>query len=281
MRLSPAGPPEGMNDAAPLLHVVRGGSRHARTRPGLRRLDADLLRQSGSIRSPARRSAARCPRPASCSSARPGATASRSSASTRPASTARRSPVHRADRLGAALLQRDPLRPRARRRRRAPAQAADRRADVGPLRHAAARHGRGLPAARTRSTSPTGSTPAWCRCREGRFDLDDYIDYLIAMFRALGPDAARHGGLPAVGAGARRRRPHGGRERPAARRARMTLMGGPIDTRRQPDRGQQARRGARHRLVPAQLHRQGAAAASGLHGATSIRASCSSPASWR
>jgi poly(3-hydroxybutyrate) depolymerase len=29
---------------------------------------------------------------------------------------------------------------------------------------------------------------AWCRLSDGRFDLDDYIDYVIEMLHALGPD---------------------------------------------------------------------------------------------
>ena len=38
------------------------------------------------------------------------------------------------------------------------------------------------------STSPTGPTRAWCRSATGRFDLDDYIDYVIDMLHELGPD---------------------------------------------------------------------------------------------
>ena len=46
---------------------------------------------------------------------------------------------------------------------------------------------------------------------EGGFDLDDYIDYVISMLHALGGDTHVIGGVPALGAGARRGRPHGGR----------------------------------------------------------------------
>ena len=53
----------------------------------------------------------------------------------------------REDRLVAAVLQPDPFRARPAGRPPARPQAADRRADVGPLRHAAARHGRGDAAA--------------------------------------------------------------------------------------------------------------------------------------
>ena len=44
---------------------------------------------------------------------------------------------------------------------------------------------------------------------DGSFDLDDYIDYLISILHLLGAGRPRHGGLPAVGAGARRRRADG------------------------------------------------------------------------
>ena len=45
----------------------------------------------------------------------------------------------------------------------------------------------------------------------GRFDLDDYIDYVIAMLQMLGRQRPRHRGVPAVGAGAGRGRADGGR----------------------------------------------------------------------
>ena len=100
---------------------------------------------------------------------------------------------------------------------------------------------------------------------DGRFDLDDYIDYVISMLHVLGGDDARHRGVPALGAGAGRGRADGSATTIPTCRMSMTLMGGPIDTRDQSDRGQQARRGARHRLVPPQRHHQGAVPASGLH----------------
>jgi poly(3-hydroxybutyrate) depolymerase len=68
---------------------------------------------------------------------------------------------------------------------------------------------------------------------EGRFDLDDYIDYLIAMFRDLGPDlhimAVCQPSVPVIAAIARMEAEND----PATPRS-MTLMGGPIDTRRSP-----------------------------------------------
>jgi poly(3-hydroxybutyrate) depolymerase len=67
----------------------------------------------------------------------------------------------------------------------------------------------------------------------GRFDLDDYIDYLIAMFRDLGPDlhimAVCQPSVPVIAAIARMEAEND----PATPRS-MTLMGGPIDTRRSP-----------------------------------------------
>jgi poly(3-hydroxybutyrate) depolymerase len=68
---------------------------------------------------------------------------------------------------------------------------------------------------------------------KGRFDLDDYIDYLIAMFRDLGPDlhimAVCQPSVPVIAAIARMEAEND----PATPRS-MTLMGGPIDTRRSP-----------------------------------------------
>ena len=65
------------------------------------------------------------------------------------------------------------------------------------------------------------------------FDLDDYIDYLIAMFQMLGPDthvmAVCQPAVPVIAAVARREAEND----PSAPRS-MTLMGGPIDTRRAP-----------------------------------------------
>lgn len=67
----------------------------------------------------------------------------------------------------------------------------------------------------------------------GRFDLDDYIDYLKDMFRALGPDlhvmAVCQPAVPVAAAVARLEA-----EDDPAIPVSMTLMGGPIDTRRSP-----------------------------------------------
>jgi len=68
---------------------------------------------------------------------------------------------------------------------------------------------------------------------EGRFDLDDYIDYVIEMLRRLGPDTHVMGvcqpSVPVLAAVAVMEA-RGDRCAPST----MTLMGGPIDTRRNP-----------------------------------------------
>ncbi|CAM5548172.1 poly(3-hydroxybutyrate) depolymerase [Aquamicrobium terrae] len=68
---------------------------------------------------------------------------------------------------------------------------------------------------------------------EGRFDLDDYIDYVIDMLHALGPDthvmAVCQPSVPVLAAVALMEA-RGDALAPAT----MTLMGGPIDTRRNP-----------------------------------------------
>jgi poly(3-hydroxybutyrate) depolymerase len=68
---------------------------------------------------------------------------------------------------------------------------------------------------------------------EGSFDLDDYIDYVIDMCRALGPDlhvmAVCQPAVPVLAAVALME----AKDDPAIPRS-MTLMGGPIDTRRSP-----------------------------------------------
>ena len=95
-----------------------------------------------------------------------------------------------------------------------------------------------------------------------------------------GAGRARHGGLPALRARDRRRRADGGRERLRAPRS-MTLMGGPDRHARQPDR--------RSTCWPRSAASSGSAATASSRCrcptpascATSIPASCSSPASWR
>jgi poly(3-hydroxybutyrate) depolymerase len=68
---------------------------------------------------------------------------------------------------------------------------------------------------------------------EGRFDLDDYIDYLIEFLEFLGPGthvmAVCQPSVPAFAATAIM-----GAEKNPARPATLTMMGGPIDTRASP-----------------------------------------------
>jgi poly(3-hydroxybutyrate) depolymerase len=67
----------------------------------------------------------------------------------------------------------------------------------------------------------------------GHFDLDDYIDYLMQMYRDLGPDlhvlAVCQPSVPAIAAIARME----GENDPSVPRS-LTIMGGPVDTRRSP-----------------------------------------------
>jgi poly(3-hydroxybutyrate) depolymerase len=68
---------------------------------------------------------------------------------------------------------------------------------------------------------------------DGKFDLDDYVDYVIEMLHALGPDthvvAVCQPSVPVLAAVAVMEA-RGDRLVPSS----MTLMGGPIDTRRNP-----------------------------------------------
>ncbi len=114
---------------------------------------------------------------------------------------------------------------------------------------------------------------------EGRFDLDDYIDYVIGMLQTLGPDTHVMGicqpSVPVLAAIARME----AESDPCAPRS-MTLMGGPIDTRRSPTAVNQLamERGTdwfRRNCIPSCLSRVWAP--SGRF----IPASCSSRASWR
>ncbi|WP_260924534.1 polyhydroxyalkanoate depolymerase [Novosphingobium sp. 9] len=68
---------------------------------------------------------------------------------------------------------------------------------------------------------------------EGRFDLDDYIDYLIDFLSCIGPGthmlAVCQPSVPAFAAAAIM-----GQQKHPARPATLTMMGGPIDTREAP-----------------------------------------------
>ena len=121
-----------------------------------------------------------------------------------------RVPVHITLRLGAAVLPPAAFRARARAcAEAAAAEAADRRADVGPLRDAAARHRRGVPAEPRRLHHRMGRCPHGAARRRAlrsrRLHRLRHLDAACARRR----DAHRRG-VPALGAGARRGRPHGG-----------------------------------------------------------------------
>jgi poly(3-hydroxybutyrate) depolymerase len=77
---------------------------------------------------------------------------------------------------------------------------------------------------------------------EGTFDFDDYVDYIIEMLHFLGPDthviAVCQPSVPVLAAAAVMEAANDPLS-PAS----MTLMGGPIDTRINPDRGQPAGQG--------------------------------------
>ena len=60
---------------------------------------------------------------------------------------------------------------------RSKAAGPDRGSHVRALRDPAARHLRRRCWPNTTSISPTGTTPATCRCKEGRFDFDDFVDH--------------------------------------------------------------------------------------------------------
>ena len=98
---------------------------------------------------------------------------------------------------------------------------------------------------------------------EGKFDLDDYIDYLIDMLHALGPDthvmAVCQPSVPVLAAAALMEA-RGDRFVPAT----MTLMGGPIDTRRNPTAVNLLAEERGIGLVPRQRHHAGAVAGAGL-----------------
>ena len=98
---------------------------------------------------------------------------------------------------------------------------------------------------------------------EGKFDLDDYIDYVIDMLHKLGPDthvmAVCQPSVPVLAAAAIMEA-RGDRSAPST----MTLMGGPIDTRRNPTAVNTLAEEKGHRLVPRKRHHAGAMAESGL-----------------
>ena len=99
---------------------------------------------------------------------------------------------------------------------------------------------------------------------EGRFDLDDYIDYVISMLHFLGGDthvvAVCQPSVPVLAATALMEA-----DDDRLRAALDHADGRPDRHPQQSDRGEQAGRGARRRLVPPQRHHQGAVPASRRH----------------
>ena len=155
----------------------------------------------------------------------------------------------------------------------AAAEAADRRADVGPLRDAAARHGRGVPAQPRRLHHRLG------RRAHGAAGGRPLRSRRLHRLRDLDPARARrrhpcHRGVPAVGAGAGRGRADGSRRR-SLRAALHDADGRPDRHARQSDRASTS--------SPKSAASTGSAATSSprcrfpirASCATSIRASCS------
>ena len=97
---------------------------------------------------------------------------------------------------------------------------------------------------------------------EGRFDLDDYIDYIISILHRLGGDthviAVCQPSVPVLAATALMEAD----KDPYAPRS-IVLMGGPIDTRSNPTAVNKLAEERGSRLVPPQRHHQGAVPASG------------------
>ena len=98
---------------------------------------------------------------------------------------------------------------------------------------------------------------------DGSFDLDDYIDYIIEMLHALGPDthvmAVCQPSVPVLAAVALMET-QGDPFVPST----MTLMGGPIDTRCNPTAVNLLAEEKGHRLVPRQRRHARALAGAGL-----------------
>ena len=96
---------------------------------------------------------------------------------------------------------------------------------------------------------------------EGRFDLDEYVDYLIEMFHVLGGNvhviAVCQPSVPVLAAVSAMEA-----ERDPYVPLSMTLMGGPIDTRKNPDGRQQLGRPRRASTGSERCHHQGAVSAS-------------------
>ena len=161
------------------------------------------------------------------------------------------------DGVGAPVLPAHAFRARVR-ASAAPAATASAhcRADVRAFRHAAARHGRGLPAQSRRLHHRVG------RCAHGAVGRRQVRSRRLHRLRHFHAACARRRnprprGLPAGGAGDCRRRGDGSGQR-SLRADFDDVDGRPDRHQGQPDRRQYARRTARHQLVPAQRDHQGA-----------------------
>ena len=167
--------------------------------------------------------------------------------------------------LGAAVLPAPAFRAHVRASAAASAaEAAHRRADVGPLRDAAARHGRRLPAQPRRLRHRMGRRARGAgvagQLRSRRLHRLPDLDAALPRRRR-----SRHRGLPAVGAGAGRGRAHGGRRRPA----RAAFHGADGRPDRHPDQSDR-----RSIFWPSGAASNGSAATSSPRCRSRIRASC-------
>ena len=119
-----------------------------------------------------------------------------------------------------------------------------------------------------------------CRSTTGSFDLDDYIDYLIEFLEHIGPGAHMlavcQPSVPAYAAAALM-----SADKHPCRPKTLTMMGGPIDTREAPTAVNTLATQRPHAWFQQQRDRHRALCSIRAPGGRSIRASCSSPASWR
>ena len=222
--------------------------------------------------------AARSRRPANCSSARRAATASPASALRRTVVDGERVAVTERivwERPFGRVISFDREPPQA----EGAAEAPDGRADVGPLRHAAARHGRGLPADHKVFITD------WADARTGaarRRPLRSRRLHRLPDRHVPGarPDlhvmAVCQPAVPVIAAIARMEAEndplHPALDDPDGRADRHA----PLADRRQPARRRSAASSGSAATASSRCRRPIRAS-----GATSIRASCSSPASWR
>ena len=142
-------------------------------------------------------------------------------------------------------------------------EAADRRADVRPLRDAAARHGRGDAAACRCLHHRLGRCPHGAGCgRQLRSRRLHRLCHRHAARTRAGHSC--HGGVPALRSGAGGGCADGGERRPI-RAGHHDADGRPDRYPQKSDGGQSSRRGEGHRLVPRKCHHAGAVAGAGLH----------------